>query len=470
MQPPKAINWWTKLAYGSGELGPSSIGMMRALFYAIYLTDTVGLDPRLASLGAIVGLFWDAINDPFIGSISDRVRTRWGRRRPFLLLFALPYGATFVLLWSAPRWESELALTLYVTLAFMLVDTISTLVTVPYSSLIPELAQSYDERTSLAGFRTAFQLIGSLAAVISAPLILDAALVAGLSQREGYMISAGLFGGLGAFFFLVVFLVIREQETEKLPTPLPMRRALKVAWENIPFRFVVGIYLLNWTAIDMVAVVFPFFLLYWVASGELLTRISVLGMNLSIETAFFGLLMLVNMLSVPFWLWVARRRSKRDAYLGGMLWLIFVLLLIAGVRPGEYARLLILGALAGFGVSAAYVLPEAMFPDIIEWDELRARQRQEGIYYGARAFIRKLTTALVIFLVLQLLGWSGYRNPTPNSLVFAQPDQTLAMIRLLISGASGMMLLAAAVLAWFNPMTREKNARIRRLLDRRNGR
>ena len=81
----KQLPLWIKLLYGSGDWGISSIGMMRSIFYAIYLTEVVGLDPRLGSFGALVGIVWDAINDPIIGLLSDRLRTRWGRRRPFLL-------------------------------------------------------------------------------------------------------------------------------------------------------------------------------------------------------------------------------------------------------------------------------------------------------------------------------------------------------------------------------------------------
>ncbi|MCK6538667.1 MAG: MFS transporter, partial [Anaerolineales bacterium] len=93
---------WLKLLYGSGDWGISSVGMMRSIFYAIYLTDVVGLEPRLASFGALVGIVWDAVNDPIIGVLSDRLHTRWGRRRPFLLWFAIPFGMSFILLWSAP--------------------------------------------------------------------------------------------------------------------------------------------------------------------------------------------------------------------------------------------------------------------------------------------------------------------------------------------------------------------------------
>jgi len=465
------LPFWTKLVYGAGEIGPSSIGMMRSLFFVIYLTDTVGLDPRLASFGAIVGLLWDAVNDPLVGMFSDRVRTRWGRRRPFLLIFSIPLGISFVAMWSAPGWDSQLSLIVYVTLAYMLVDTFGTLTGIPYLSLTPELTREYDERTALSGFRTVFQLVASLLVVITAPMVIDHAIETGLSQQEGYMTAAAVFGCLGAVFYLGVFLFVREKATiEQPPKTMPVYKLLELAWSNIPFRFVLAIFLLNWTALDMIAVVFPFYLLYWIAQGNLLAKANILGVGLALESAFLGLLMLFCILSVPFWMWFSRRRNKRDAYLIGMAFLALVLLLIFFVQPDQIDDLLMLGVLAGFGVSAAYVLPDAMFPDIIEWDELRTRRRQEGIYYGARNFIRRVTMAMVMFVTLQLLGWSGYQTPPADVTEFVQPDRALLTIRVLVSFVSLAMLSAAALIAWFNPMTRERNIRIRRLIERRNDR
>ncbi len=121
-----------KLMIGSGDWGRASFNTLRQIFYAIFLTDVVGLDARLASIAALIGIIWDAINDPIIGAISDNVRTRWGRRRPFLILFAIPFALAFVLLWWAPPWQSQFLLMVHITLAFMMSDTIQTLITVPY--------------------------------------------------------------------------------------------------------------------------------------------------------------------------------------------------------------------------------------------------------------------------------------------------------------------------------------------------
>ena len=461
------LSLWIKLLYGSGDWGISSISMMRSIFYAIYLTDVVGLEPRLASFGALVGILWDAINDPIIGILSDRLHTRWGRRRPFLLWFAIPFGLSFVTLWSAPNWENQTALLVYVTLSFMLADTLQTLVGVPFLSLTPELAPDYDERTSLTSFRSFFQLTGALTVVVTAPAIIDMVLESGGSQQQGFMLVGAIFGGLGAIPLLLIGLFIRETSTPEQTASIPFRDTLRAAWQNIPFRYAVGIHMLNWSAVDMIVVAFPYFLLYWVAQGNLLASIHILGFDLAYESAFFGILMSVCILFIPFWLWLARRRNKREAYMLGMSFWITVQLMIFTIQPGSTAYLLTIAALAGIGVSAAYTLPDSIFADVIEWDELRTHRRQEGIFYGIRTLIRKLTGALVIFLTLQLLGWSGYVSPPNGALQWAQTDSALQMIRLLVSPLGATILCGTIILAWRFPLSREKHARIQKLLEQR---
>lgn len=464
-----SLPFWLKLLYGSGDLGPASIGMMRSIFYAIYLTDVVGIEPRLASIGALVGIIWDAINDPLIGLLSDRIKTKYGRRRPFLLWFAFPFGLSFIILWSAPNWESQIGLLVYVTLAFMLSDTLTTLVVMPFLSLTPELTRDYDERTSLSSFRTVFQLVAAITVVVTAPMIVDGVLAGGGTQQQGFMTAGAIFGAVGSLPLFLIGLFVRERYSSREEEPLPFRESLKMAWQNVPFRYAAGIYMFNWSAVDMVAITFPFFLLYWVAQGDLLAKINLFGIDLALESAFFGVLMSVCILFVPFWLWFARRYNKIRAYIVGMSAWIIVQTLIFTIPQGDVEYLLLIAAMAGVGVSAAYVLPDSILPDVIEWDELRTGRRQEGIYYGIRTLIRKLTGALVIFITLQVLGWSGYQSPPADAVQFTQSDSALFSIRLLVSFIGVTILLGTVILAWSYPLTREKYTRIRRLLEiRRN--
>ena len=460
------LPFWLKTLYGSGDWGIASISMMRSIFYAIYLTDVVGIEPRLASLGALVGIVWDAINDPIIGMLSDRVKSKLGRRRPFLLWFAFPFGLSFVMLWSAPNWDSQVGLLLYITLAFMISDTLTTLVAVPFLSLTPELTQNYDERTSLSSFRTVFQLLSAMVVVIAAPMIVDAIILGGGTQQQGFMTAGAIFGAIGALPLFLIGLFVRERfasETAEQET-LSFRETLKLAWQNVPFRYAVGIYMFNWSAVDMVAITFPFFLLYWVAQGNLLAKITLFGVDLALESAFFGVMMFSCVLFVPFWLWISKKQNKIRAYIAGMAAWIIVQMMIFTIQPGETNYLLLIAALAGIGVSAAYILPDSILPDVIEWDELRTGRRQEGIYYGIRTLIRKLTGAGVIFVTLQILGWSGYQAPPEGVTQFQQSDTALFMIRVMDSFISVGILCGTIILAWSYPLTREKYQKIQRLL------
>jgi GPH family glycoside/pentoside/hexuronide:cation symporter len=226
----------------------ASFGTLRQIYYAIFLTDVVGLDPRLAAFAALAGIIWDAINDPLVGMLSDRVRTRWGRRRPFLLFFSIPFGLSFLLLWWAPPWQSQLALMVTVTLAYMISDTFQTLVTVPFFALTPEMTPDYDERTSLTGYRMFFNLLVSLVTAVAAPIIIDSALKAGMSQQQGYLIVAAIFGGLAAIPFLLIFMVVRERYSTRsqISAKTPLKDTLRTAWKEYPLPLRIAIYMLNW--------------------------------------------------------------------------------------------------------------------------------------------------------------------------------------------------------------------------------
>lgn len=460
----------TKLVYGSGDWGMASYNTLRQIFYAIFLTDVVGLDPRLASFAAFAGIVWDAINDPIVGTFSDRVRTRWGRRRPFFLIFAIPFGLGFLFLWWAPPWNSQLALMLTVMAAYMLADTLQTLVVVPFLSLTPELTPDYDERTSLTSYRMLFNLLASLITAAGAPAILDAVVAGGGTQQQGYFVIAALFGGLAALPFLLMFIFLRESpappvaEGERHETPRQIAQAL---WRNVPFRFATALNMLTWVSLDLVALMLPFFLTYWIAQGDLLAKANLFGMSIGLESAVLGLLFIVAILFLPVWAFLARRLGKQGAFIVGAAFWAAVQIAIALLRPGQMNAVLALAALAGIGVSMAQVLPDAIFPDVVEWDELRTRRRREGSYYGAKNFVRKLTGALAIFVALQALGWFGYQAPPSGVTQFAQPAAALAAIRVLTGPVGAALLLAALAVARYYPLTRARYERVRGLLARR---
>jgi GPH family glycoside/pentoside/hexuronide:cation symporter len=232
----------------SGEWSIASFGTLRQIFYAIFLVDVVGLEPRLASFAALAGVIWDAINDPIVGTWSDRMKSRWGRRRPFLLFFTIPFALGFIALWYAPPFESQMGLMLYCMFAYMLSDTLQTLVVVPYYSLMPEVAPGYDQRTSVTGYRMVFNLLASLAVAVLGPMIVKSTLSAGFSQQQGYLITAALFGGLATIPLFLIFATVRERFADQAEKDreVPFRQSARTAWANIPFRYATLLYMLNW--------------------------------------------------------------------------------------------------------------------------------------------------------------------------------------------------------------------------------
>jgi len=449
----------------------ASFGTLRQIFYAIFLTDVVGLDARLASVAALIGIIWDAVNDPIVGMLSDRAHSRWGRRRPFLLFFSIPFGLSFLLLWWAPPWHSQFARMVTVLLAFMISDTFQTLVVVPFFALTPEIAPDYDQRTGLTGYRMGFNLFASLATAVAAPMIVKSGLKMGWTLQQGYITVAALFGGLAMIPFLLIFFVVRERyyQKAKVQKPAPFQDTVRTAWRNKPFRSATVLYMLNWITFDLVALMLPFFLTYWVARGNLVASVSLFGGSIALESVVLGLLLATALVAVPLWTWLSHRLDKRTAYIIGMSFWVVVQLLIFSIQPGQVGYILVLAVLAGLSVSTAHVLPDAIFPDVIEWDELRTGQRHEGIYYGAKNFVRKLTGALAIFLALQGLGWFGYRTPPAGVIEFAQSSSAQLAIRFMIGPVGALLLVSAIVVAWFYPLSRARHARIRRLLKRRRG-
>jgi GPH family glycoside/pentoside/hexuronide:cation symporter len=225
--------------------------------------------------------------------------------------------------------------------------------------------------------------------------------------------------------------------------------------------------MLNWITFDLVALMLPFFLTYWIARGNLVENAIVFGTSIALESVILGLLLITAVVAVPFWTWLSIRLEKRSAYIIGMSFWVVVQMLIFSVQPGGVNQIIILAVLAGLSVSTAHVLPDAIFPDVIEWDELRTGERHEGIYYGVKNFVRKLTGALATFLALQILGWFGYQSPPNGAVQFSQSTATLTAIRIMTGPVGAVLLLSAISVAWFYPLSRDRHNRIRLALSRR---
>ncbi|NEZ56991.1 MFS transporter, partial [Adonisia turfae] len=159
--PPK-LTWSTKLAYGAGDMGAGLTSNLLAFSFLIFLTNVAGLDPLKAGTVLLIGKIWDAVNDPVVGILSDRTRTRWGRRYPWIVLTGIPFGATFFLNWIVPGSTNQNGLFWYYVFVSVVFQIFFTTTNLPYSTLTAEMTQDYDERTELTSFRLSFSLAGAV--------------------------------------------------------------------------------------------------------------------------------------------------------------------------------------------------------------------------------------------------------------------------------------------------------------------
>lgn len=437
----------SKWIYGFGDISFSLTNTILAVYFAIFLTDVVGLPARLAAAAIFIGRSWDYINDPLIGHLSDRARTRWGRRRPFLLFGALPFALSFMLLWWRPPWEGQLWLAAYYAAAYVLFDAAFTLVNMPYIALTPELTDDYDERTRLTGYRMFFSIAGSLIA-FTVPL----AIIGSLAPQNAAQVQVmGLWFGLAcALPVLLVFFTTRERPDFMASAQPSLGRSLRAAVKNRPFLFGAGIFLLTWVAVDILQTTLLFFIKYVLqreAQSDLI----------------MGVIFVTAMLALPLWSWASAHWNKRLAYIAGIaFWAAVQLVLVTLTAANALGYLLGLCVLAGIGVSAAHVLPWSIIPDAIEWDEWQTGERHEGMFYSLIILVQKVASSIAIPLVLLLLDQVGY---TPNAV--QQAPAALQGIRLVVGPLPAVMLCAGILFAVLYPLSRADHARVVAELERR---
>lgn len=425
--------------YSTGDLSTSMPLAILMFFQLYFLTDVAGLRPDYAAWAIAIGRIWDAINDPLFGLFSDRIRSRWGRRRVLLLFGSLPLGISFALMWLVPP-LNPIGLTIYYALTFILFDTAFTAVHVGYNSLTPELTEDYDERSSLNGYRMVFSISGTLGAIILATVL-------GWYISSNRLLYALIGLGLGFLSIippLVVFRVTRETERpiDELPTALPVRSAMKATLKNRPFQMVMGLYLLSWTTASILAAVLVYFARYYLRVPEQANYFVLVAQGSAI-------------LFIPMCVKLAQRWDKRRAFILGSLTWIAVLLLIYSLRAEQVNLAYVLAACSGFGIATAYVIPWSMVPDIIEHDQVQTGQRRAGSYYAFASFFQKLGTGAAIWAMGQALAFAGYITPNTNAPTPLQPLQAIQTIRIFAGPVPALLLIAAILFAFRYPISRE---------------
>lgn len=461
------LNLSTKLAYGAGDLGPAVTANILSVFLLIFFTNVAGLNPGMAGSILMIGKIWDAINDPIVGKMSDQTRSRWGRRHPWMLFGAIPFGIFFFLQWLVPSFSNDPATNQWELFGYYVVigiffNSFYTIVNLPYTALTPELTKDYDERTSLTSFRFGFSIGGSILSLLIAQAIFALPLLKD-DPIQKYLVMGAVFAVICVppLFWCVWGTHKRVKETERLrqetsnEVSIPFIEQLKIVFSNRPFLYVIGIYLCSWLAVQNTVSVIPYFITNWMR----LTTDDFIKVIIAVQVTSFVMLFV--------WTEVSKRVGKKAAYFMGMtIWIIAEIGLFM-LQPGQTWLLYVLAVMAGFGVSTAYLIPWSMIPDVIELDELQTGQRREGVFYAFMVLLQKVALAIGLFLVGWVLQQSGFLSTTAGQAEPIQPDSALWAIRVLVGPAPLVVLLIGLVLAYFYPITKEVHAEIMLKLQER---
>jgi len=431
----------SKFRYGLADLGFALITSAMQFFLLFYYTDVAGIDPALAGLALMVGkLTWDAFNDPLFGYWSDRTRSRFGRRRIYMIIGAVPLGIAAWIMFSLPKGLTGAAAFFAVLLTFWLVDTFHTMTTTPYYALTPELTRDYNERASLTSIRMVYSVFGYILGAALTTLLAGIFQGSGLNLQQAWSATGAVFGTIAVITTLVTTLSIRERpELAGEPSKLPPVKAILIPFKNKPFVVLMIAFILSSFSFTVLTALVPYFIQYQ------------LNMKDSVPIVLLVMLLMIGIFLIPAKL-VSDKINKGPAYALG-LFIASLAVISSFFLPHAASPLIyVVAAVAGLGFSAQWVFPWSMLPDVIEYDEKMTGERREGIYYGLWAFLSKFTGALGVAVSGWALGLFGY---VPN---VEQTVRALFGIRLFFAVVPAVVILISLpFLVWY-PITRKSHA------------
>ena len=440
----------TKLGYGAGDLGGNLFFTVVAFWLTNFLTDEVGLSGTMAGTAILVGKLWDAVTDPAVGVLSDRTRSRWGRRRPWFLFAALPLGFSFMLMFINPGYKSPTSLFLWAAFAYMLLCTAYTCVNIPYNALTPELTPDFNERTSVNGYRMMFAVVGTLIGAGTALPIISAF----SNKTQGFIAMGAIFGAIMTVSSLVPFFFVRERIKEKPPEDKNVFKYLvhsyRDAFRNRPFLLILFPWALNIVGFTVVTATLIYYFKYIFRNEASLTPALVV-------------MLLTSMVFIPISVVVSKHIGKKLTYLIGMS--IVACAVLAFFAVGHLYGLnfaYVIMFFAGLGLSTHYVMPWAIVPDTVEYDYVQSGIRREGIYYGLWTFVIKLGQALAGFLVGVILDLFGY-----DGKAAVQPESAVLGIRLLVGPLTAVFFVMANIVLAFYPIDEKTYEGIRTRIKER---
>lgn len=386
-----------KLSYASGDIYGGAAFLIFSLLYMNFLVLVEGIPVVAATTIIFVGKLWDAVTDPMVGNISDRTKSRFGRRRFFFLFGIIPVFLSFVTLFYSFGIANVTGKIIYHTFAYMFFGTAFTIVMVPYNAILAEMTSDYNERTSFTTARMIMSAAASLIAAVVPSMIIKAigGENNGPEQRYGYLVMALIMAVIFGACWFTTFLGTKERENLVVPQSINIKSWLTV-FRNKSYRIFLGIFIAFQVAVDLMLALFIFY-------------VDIVLLRYQSYELIIGVLLVCSMLFMVLQGAIAKKRGKAFPLLIGMpIWVIASVAFIFFNTSTPVIIICIVSVFIALGTSSGNLSTWSMLTDIYDVDEIMTGQRREGIYSGFTTFIRKFASGIAILIMgfgLQALGF-----------------------------------------------------------------
>lgn len=429
------------MGWGLGTLGPVTVLTASNVLLLRYLTDHVGIAAALASSLIAFSKILDAFLDPAMGWVSDRTKSRLGRRRPYLIVGGILLALAVFGLFSVPDIGDYGLRAAYVGGVLVFYAFAYTVFNIPYLSMPAEMTTDYHERSYLMSFRVYAVGLSTIAASVLGPMLL-AALGGGASA---YTVMALVFAPLVIGSAWICFHATRHAPfTEKeVHSHHPIGEQIRTVVSNRPFLILIAIKFLTLMSLGVQAV-YAFFFTY------------VLKLSDSYLGQFFLASSLAMILSQPLWLRLAKLTgSKRNTYIIALTLSLPAFFSWLLATPGEpvifiYLRAIVIGASGG----GAILMGQSLLPDTMEYDYRRTGLRREGLFAGFYTTVEKLSGAIGVSTVGAILSWAGYVQSQGKSVV--QPQSAIDSIYLIMGCLPALISILGILGLIFYSLSEEK--------------